>query len=237
MISPNENSIETNPQKRACAIMHQVAQGRSQVYCWLAQSFYAPDAELAQALNTGRMVEEILLATAWLGQDRQKFLVSLNKLRDCAKLTLPDLDGDYQRWFGKSIDRVPMRESAYRWREASAVVANANDVAQALRQLYEQFGVVPIANQEDVLPVEFEFMAFLCERESQEWQANASEAARQLRLQEHTFLADHLGRWYPEFCRRVADRSLNPFYEALIFLGDTWLNLEYGPGYLPARSL
>lgn len=237
MIDPTVNTIETNPKQRACAIMRQVARGRSQVYRWLALSFYTPDVEFVSALNSGRIVEEILLATVWLGQDRKKILASLTQLRDCTNVALLDLESEYQRLFGKSIDRVPMRESAYRWREASALVATANEVAQSLSQTYDQFGVMSLADKEDVLPVEFEFMAFLCERESHEWQANASESARQLRLQEHTFLVDHLGRWYPEFCRRVSDRSLKPFYEALIFLGDTWLNLEYGPGYLPARSL
>ncbi|MBI5649532.1 MAG: molecular chaperone TorD family protein [Chloroflexi bacterium] len=237
MIDPRTHTNETNPKHRACSILHQVARGRSQVYRWLALSFYAPDAELAHALNAGRIVEDILLATVWLGEDRKKFLTHLGKLRECASSAWSDLASDYQRLFGKSSERVPMRESAYRWREASALLDTANQVALALRQHYEQFGVAPIANHEDLLPVELEFMAFLCECESNEWKNNAAERARQLRLQERTFLDDHLGRWFPEFCRRVSDRAPHPFYTALIFLSDTWLNLEYGPGYVPARSL
>ena len=230
-------SEEVNPKQRACTILHQVARGRSQVYRWLALSFYAPDAELARALNTGRLVEEILLATVWLGEDRKKFLTHLGKLRECASSTLADLTQDYHRLFGKSSERVPLRESAYRWREASALLDTANQVALVLRQHYEQFGVAPQVNDEDLLPVELEFMAFLCEREASEWKDNAAERARQLRLQERAFLADYLGRWFPEFCRRVADRAPHPFYDAVIFLSDTWLTLEYGPGYVPARSL
>ncbi|MBI5301792.1 MAG: molecular chaperone TorD family protein [Chloroflexi bacterium] len=237
MITPTANTIETDPTLRACAILHQVARGRSQVYRWLALSFYAPDPELVSAVNSGRLVEEILLATVWFGEDRKKFLASLTKLRECTTLTLTDLENDYQRLFGKSIDRVPMRESAYRWREASALLETANELASSLRQHYGQFGVAPRENQEDLLPVELEFMAFLCARESDVWQVNASESARQLRLQERTFLDDHLGRWFPEFCRRVSDRAPSPFFDALIHLSDTWLDLEYGPGYLPARSL
>ena len=51
-------------------------------------------------------------------------------------------------------------------------------------------------------PSSLEFMAFLCERESDEWE-HQSEAARQLRRQERAFLDDHLARWYPEFCWRI----------------------------------
>lgn len=237
MTIPLSLTIQANPQARACEIMQQVAQGRSQVYRWLALSFYPPDVELAQALNSGCMVEQILLATVWLGQDRQKFLTSLTKLRECAFSELAELERDYQRLFGKSVERVPMRESAYRWREASSPCETAHHMAQGLRQQYAQSGVVPLENQEDMLPVELEFMAFLCEREAGEWATQSAELARQLRLQEHTFLDDHLGRWFPEFCRRVAERVPHAFYAALIFLCDTWLDLEFGPGYLPARSL
>jgi len=237
MNQPVTNSPEIHPQERACAILHQVARGRSCVYRWLAASFYPPDADLARALNTGRVVEEILLATTWLGQDRQKFLAPLNQLRDGASIALRDLENEHQRLFGKSVERVPMREHAYRWRQVSAVCDTADEVTRALRQHYEQFGVTPVENQEDVLPVEFEFMAFLCEREAHEWTRYATESARQLRLHERAFLDDHLGRWFPEFGRRVADRTPHPFYAALIALGDTWLDFEYGPGYVSARSV
>lgn len=228
---------ETNPKTRACAILHQVARGRRDVYRWLAACFYPPDADLAHALNAGHLVEEILLATTWLGQDRRKFLAQLNQLRDGASIALSDLENEHQRLFGKSVERVPMRESAYRWRPVSAVCDTADEVTRALRQHYEQFGVTPVENQEDALPVELEFMAFLCEREAHEWAQNAAESARQLRLHERAFLDDHLGRWFPEFCRRVADRAPQPFYAALVALGDAWLDLEYGPGYVPARSV
>ena len=228
---------ETDPKLRACSILHQVALGRQQVYRWLALGFYPPDAQLAQALNTGQFVEEILLATVWLGEDRNKFLHGLAQLRECPSIGMSELANDYERLFGKSVERVPMHEAAYRWREATAVLETANEVTSALRHVYGQFGVTPIANNEDLLPVELELMAFLCEREAAEWNVNNSSSARQLRLQERTFLDDHLGRWFPEFCRRVSERSPSCFYHALIFLCDTWVELEYGPGYLPARFI
>jgi TorA maturation chaperone TorD len=233
----NETSqAQSEPILRACAILAQVARGRAQVYRWLALGFYPPDRELANALNSGQLNREIEIATAWLGQDRAKFLDALTQLRAAATIDFAGLARAYERLFGKSAARVSMRESTYRWREASGVLDSERDNTRALRQQYEQFGVAAIQDQEDLLPLELEFVAFLCEREASDWERNTPPAARQLRRQERAFLEDHLGRWLSEFCWRVTESEGVSFYGALARLSDTWLGLEYGPGYAGSRQ-
>lgn len=235
-LSRQESPSTVDPRRRAFDILSRVAADRGRVYRWLAIGFYPPDASLIAALNTGHMVDEIQASIAWLGEDRAKLQAGLSALQRFVDATLADLEADYARLFGKSVERVSPRESAYRWRDASDVLSATETIAQALRQQYTQFNTVPMNGHEDHVAVELEFLAFLCEREAASWASGAQERARQLRRQERVFLDDHLGRWLAEFCWRVCDRLPDTFYAALADLGDVWLSLEHGPGYLPATA-
>lgn len=230
-ITVNEN----NPQLRAFAILAQIAQARSQVYRWLALGFYAPDEQLVYAINSHELVRDIEKSIMWLGQDQLKLQDSLARLRQGKPTSLVELTNEYNRRFGKSAERISMRESTYRWREASTVVESTNDLARALSQQYAQYDVMPAQDQADQLAVELEFLTFMCDREAANWMANASENARQMRRQERTFLDDHLARWFPEFCWRVTNQPQESFYRSLAQLTQAWLKLEYGPGYAVVR--
>lgn len=234
MINIAASATQTNPQLRAFMILAQIALARSQVYRWLTLGFYPPDDRLVSAINSKQMMNEITAATVWLGQDQRRLQDSLTKLGEWS-FTLEGLSGEYARLFCKSAERISMRESTYRWREVSTLLQSADDLVRSLRQRYGQFGVVPTQDQADALAVELEFMAFLCQRESDEWARQSSEVARQLRRQERTFMDDHLARWYPEFCWRVAEQAQVSFYGGLAQLTDAWLKLEYGPAYPTAR--
>ncbi len=228
-----------DPRRRAFRILAHVADSRRCVYRWLALGFYPPDVDLITALATGQMVAEIEASTAWLGQDRDQLAESVRALRGCAGLSLADLDEEYSRLFGKSIERVAPRETAYRWRDVhdlSTVSPASNSIVRTLQQEYQQFNVAPIPGQEDHVAVELEFLSYLCEREAANWASSAGEAARLLRRQQRSFLDDHLGRWLSEFCQRVLERSTPQalFYGPLAAFTDSWLSLEHGPGYLKA---
>jgi DMSO reductase family type II enzyme chaperone len=224
----------TDPRLRAFDILTRVAERRGQVYRWLAIGFYPPDAELVSALCSGRLVDEIEAATAWLGQDQARLMPHLKSLTDSASVAASDLESHYTRLFGKSVDRVPSRESAYRWRDASDLLSLCDGVAQTLRQEYAQFNAASVNGRDDHVAVELEFLSFLCDREAAAWAMDAPDEARQLRRRQRTFLDDHLGRWLAEFCQRVRDAAPGTFYAALAALTDAWLSLEHGPGYLPA---
>jgi len=225
-----------DPHLRARDILSRVAGDRGRVYGWLAMGFYAPDATLIDALSSGRLAKEIESAIAWLGEDQQRLHSGLADLQACATTSLADLESAYAQLFDTGLDRVPPRESAYRWRDASTLLEATDAVVASLQQQYEQFNAVPTGSQADHVAVELEFLTLLCKREAASWASNAHATARLLRRQERVFLDDHLGRWLAEFCWRVRERAPGSFYAALAALSDAWLRLEHGPGYLPVLT-
>ena len=231
-MNDEQPTLSANPRTRSFAILAQVARFRSQIYRWLALGFFPPDEALVDGLASGAMLGELGAATLWLGNDRALLAASLGQLARLGPVTLAALEADYERFFGRSVDRVPARESAYRWRDVSDVVGAARDVARALRQQYRQFGTAAAPGSEDHIAVELEFMAYLCARESAAWGAGTSETARQYRRQQHNFLDDHLGRWLPGFCRQLDRQTGQSFYICFARLCDRWMRIEHGPGYM-----
>ena len=225
---------DSDPRLRAFSLLARVAEDRGHIYRWLAAGFYPPDSELVHALNSDRLGAEVRAHTAWLGADQARLAAGLKGIQQCAEVSLPALETEYGRLFGKSVERTSPHEATYRWRDASSLLEAGDGIVRALRQQYGQFGLTPRCAQEDHVAVELEFMAYLCRREATHWEASAAEAARQLRRHERAFLDDHLGRWLSEFCGRVHARGPESFYAQLANLTDAWLSLEDGPGYLPA---
>lgn len=231
-MNEEQRFLSASPRARSFAILAQVAHFRSQIYRWLALGFFPPDAALADGLASGAMLDDLKAATFWLGDDRIRLTAGLDELERLGPVALETLQADYERFFGKSVDRVPARESAYRWRDVSDVVRASGDVAYALRQQYRQFGIAAVPGGEDHVAVELEFMAYLCTREAAAWNARTPETARQLRRQQHNFLDDHLGRWLPDFCGQIDGRFGRSFYACFARLCDSWMRLEHGPGYM-----
>jgi TorA maturation chaperone TorD len=229
---PSLSTASNDPIGRACHILTSVSASRANVYRWLSLGYYPPDQDLIDAVNRGQLSAELIEATTWLGADQQKLKVEIDKLASHAQDSSDVWQADYNRLFGKSIQHVSPHESSYRWREASHVLDAANSLATALKQEYNQFGLMPLDGIVDTVAVECEFLAYLCEQESQNWAIQAMSSARGLRQQQQNFLANHLGLWFPEFSRNVADCLANSFYAHLALFGNTWLSFEYGAGYL-----
>ena len=232
-MSEEQPLLSASPRTRSFAILARVAHFRSQLYRWLALGFFPPDDALAGALESGAMLDEMNAGTLWLGDDRARLAAGLGEIDRLRPVVLGTLQADYERLFGKSVDRVPERESAYRWRDVSDVVGASGDVARALRQQYRQCGAAAAEpGSEDHVAVELEFMAYLCVREAGAWGAEMPETARQLRRQQGNFLDDHLGRWLPDFCGQIEGRPGESFYICLARLCDSWMRIEHGPGYM-----
>lgn len=223
------------PFVRASAILSLAARQRCQTYRWLALSFYPPDEELAQAIQTGRIARELLTEAGWLGKDADILEPYIQQLSAHQGTTLSHLKNDYARLFGKGLERVSPRASAYFWRDASHMLDTGQEMNISLRQIYSHFGLTPIEGMEDHVAVQLEFLSFLCEREAGYWESLAQKTARELRREEATFLEDHLGRWLPEFFWRVHRRLPDSIYAVFAGYGDTWIALDQGPKYL-ARS-
>jgi TorA maturation chaperone TorD len=78
----------------------------------------------------------------------------------------------------------------------------------------------------DHISVELEFMAALAGQEARAYRdEDYAEASRRIGLQKK-FLANHLGKWAPAFCRQVAERSELPFYRGIARLAAAFLEAE-----------
>lgn len=223
--------IVSDPFQNAFGILAQVAKDRASMYRWLSLGFYAPNEELVEALRQGTMKQEMTLATSWLGMDQRPLLDCLEGLDVRAHTSLPELQDAYESLFGKNVARIAAREAAYLWRSITHPAEVASELNHALVNIYGQYGLKPQADTADSLPMQLEFLAYLCQLETQSWQAGTSPTARELRRKERAFLTDHLGRWLPEFCQRVEERAAPSFYSVLSALALRWLKLEYGSGY------
>lgn len=232
-----ETSIQLNqpgngnlPFLRAFAILSDTASRRARVYGWLARCFFPPDEALVRKLRSRELENEIAASTAWLGKDQAKVQVHLGSLMD-EREPVEDLDPEYQRVFGKSIERVVQRESAYRWRGVNTVMGDSRILRNELVAQYSQVGLTVEDGAEDSLAVELEFIAFLCVQEAAAWGNHAPLTAKAFRRRERQFVSDHLSQWVPEFTWRMMNRNPHSIYSRLASLTDTWMGLDFGPDY------
>jgi TorA maturation chaperone TorD len=217
---------------RTFDILSRVSGRRSSVYRWLATGFYPPEELLVQALRDGSMKNEMLNATLWLGKDQQPLLAQLEVLDAYRNIDLATLTISFEILFGNNINRVVGNEAAYSWRSVSHPAQVKYDVNRALINLYGQFSLKPEPEMsEDSLPMQLEFMAYMCQLESKKWEISSPKSARELRRQERAFLIDHLGRWLPEFCQRMVEHDTTSFYSVISAFSSIWIKLEYGSGY------
>ncbi|MCL4529132.1 MAG: molecular chaperone TorD family protein [Chloroflexi bacterium] len=229
---PASNNVVDDPIGRACGILTSVSRSRATIYRWLSLGFYPPDREWVEAVNREQLTAELTDATSWLGADQQKLLLEIEKLAGHQRSPLEEWQAEYNRLFGKSIQYVSPREGSYRWRDVLHMTETTDNLTAALQQEYHQFGLLPLTGMEDTVAVECEFLAYLCERETENWAAHSMSSARELRQQQRNFLINHLGLWFPEFSRNVTDCAADSFYDHLASFGNIWLSFEYGAGYL-----
>jgi putative dimethyl sulfoxide reductase chaperone len=228
-MSPTVQDSMNDPFLRAYQILSRVAKQRSEVYQCLSIGYYPPDADFQKSLASGSYIERLYNATQWLGEDQCLFETSLQMMRTFQALELARLDVAYNQLFVKGLERVSPRESTYRWRDITHLGSHQAEVRSILAGQYNQFGLSPLVGMEDHLAVELEFLSYLCLQEGLAWEEKSSTIAREHRRREKLFLDDHLGRWLPEFCRRISELAGPSFYHSLALFSETWLKIDQGP--------
>jgi TorA maturation chaperone TorD len=226
------------PDIQAYEILTLVAGHRTRSYRLLGLCFHQPDQEVDAYLKSRKFFRDFNESTAWLGEDQARLSDAFMMMENSLSETSYSLEADYQRLFGRSIERVSPRESSFRWRDSGNLLDSRETLCGSLQHLYASFGVAAGAGLEDHIAVELEFIAYLCERESSFWKANHPKTAKEWRYQQHIFVNDHLSRWFPEFCYQIQQRSSQSFYTGAALLCDAWLSLDQGTGYAsPVRNL
>ncbi len=188
----------------------EVARERSQVY-WFLSTFYTtrPDARFFADL-AGRVAALEAAGTDPAGEGVDHLRSALNE---------PDAGGlaerltvEYTRLFrglSANYGPPPPYESLYRGSQLMGEVT----AAVMARYAAAGFGVIDEdLGPQDHIGAELKFMALLCHDEIAAWErADRDAAARSWKLQRE-FLAKHLLRWVPAYCRRLQEESVERFY-------------------------
>jgi DMSO reductase family type II enzyme chaperone len=193
-----------------------VALHRSTLYRWLSRAFRYPDADLAESLQPPALVA---LEATWSrlapeGRDGlHPALTGLLAVSD--DLALTELQSEYRRLFGHiESSPCPPYETRYHSHHLFQQTHQLADIAG----FYRAFGldISQEANERpDYLPIELEFLHFLCFKEAYAIQHHGTEHIELVRDAEMTFLKDHLLCWAPAFAGRLQEMSSDVFYANL----------------------
>lgn len=150
---------------------------------------------------------------------------------------LDEIAAEHERLFGRDVRIAPYE------------VSYEVDPFRQTRQLadiegfYRAFGAAsngPAAERPDHAGCELEFLAFLVAKQLEAAEAEESERVEVCREAEDAFLRDHLGRWFPGFCRAVARETGSRIYRLLALIGERLVVAELAargiePATLPIR--
>ena len=142
---------------------------------------------------------------------------------------LPELAAEHEALFGGSV-RVAPYESSY-----ERDPFRQGRVMADVEGFYRAFGADshgPAAERPDHAGCELEFLALLRAKRLEAAEAGEAERAEICREAEEAFLSDHLGRWFPPFCREVARESGSAVLRQLALVGERMVVAE-----LAARGL
>lgn len=200
---------------------------RSVMYRWLSGAFRYPDADLAESLRPPALAT---LEAAWsrlTAEEYDSLHPALTGLRAISRdLALAGLQSEHRRLFGHiESSPCPPYETRYHSRHLFQQTHQLADIAG----FYRAFGL-DIAEEAherpDYLPIELEFLHFLCFREAYALEHHGPERVELVRDAETTFLKDHLLCWAPSFAQRLQETSGDVFYANLAGLLRDFLTTE-----------
>lgn len=189
---------------------------RAAIYGLFAHAFAYPDSERIAAIHES--------ADAVLALDAPMPLLRLAALaRQAGRESLEPVYVSLTT-FSSSPD-CPAFETAYFGSEPLRQTQRMADIAG----FYRAFGVDATAGgiRPDELPVELEFMAFLCTKEVYAIEHLGAPRTAQARKAQRVFLKEHLGRWGSVFARKISGQAPAGHFYALA--GETlalWLEAE-----------
>jgi DMSO reductase family type II enzyme chaperone len=187
---------------------------RAEMYDLLAKLFYQPTADGLAPVDTAaavRRLDEAARANGLPGIAPRHLELGSAELRE-----------EFTRVFTHSISKeCPPYETEYGESHVFMQTADLGDI----QGFYRAFGVSPHAlahERPDQLGFELEFMAFLAAKE----EVVGGEGAEICREASTKFLRDHVGRWTPAFCARLAKRAEGGLYADLARILKAWMDAE-----------
>ncbi len=127
-------------------------------------------------------------------------------------LGLEELQTAHARLFGHTL-RAAVVPYETEWDPAAGQILQAHLLAD-LAAFYRAFGLelAPCGERVDHLSVELSFLQFLAVKEALAAERGQGELADVARDAERRFLAEHIGRWVPGLCRKLAMLDAQGFH-------------------------
>jgi TorA maturation chaperone TorD len=195
----------------------ELASGRARTYAVLSALYLAPPSQ--------ELVTEVLQAGLGGGRDNPLARALVESLRSGTEGRAgSDVVAEHTRLFVLPSGVVP-NESNYLDDNRRV----GGHVTVAVQQFYEAAAARfsgACLELPDHIGVELEFMKFLCDIESQLWQAADLPALDKCVEFQCRFLDEHLLRWHRSLCDRIAGESILELYRALARLTADFLEAE-----------
>ena len=189
---------------------------RSQTYWLLSRLFLEQPAQ--------PMLDELAPALRLAGSGKGAGAVEVAGLSGAVDTALASSQGitDLQVEFTRLLRGVGKASGAPEPYESMALEGRLyGDATEAVAAAYVEAGyrdLAPDAGPPDHVGTELRFMSVLCFREMQAWAADDEEGAGGWLEREQRFMDDHLLRWVPQHCERIAELTTHAFYLALATL-------------------
>lgn len=181
----------------------------------LAQMFSPPSAETPEFVIPEIEEIEELLQNVGFSKSRRLLGIFQQIRQDVQAVSLDSWMGEYNRLFETSV-ACPINETGIIRRSKGAVLADING-------FYNAFGFIlstETSEKSDHLRAELEFVALLLVMLAQ---TDDDESLHTTYNALSAFSFDHIGEWLPEFCRRLGNTTILPFYQSLAeFLDTAW---------------
>ena len=197
------------------------ALSRSALYQMLSQALAYPSKEAVAAL------QEVDLplaqqAAANLSAAVAPLLAALQE--QLAAMSVTELQAEHRRIFSHSVSPdCPPCETFY---TAHHIFQETNDLSD-IGGFFRAFGL-EMGDKErlDHISVELEFMHFLTYKEAYALEHHGRAKARLCREAQLKFMQDHLGRWAPQFARRLGQKAGGGSFGCVASLLETFVSAE-----------
>lgn len=209
--------------------MQAIAAGRARTYALLSALYLSPPSEdIAALIRAGGLAQE---EGGALGAAADALTACFRRI---ASEGIPgaDVEAEYTRLFVLPFGAVP--HESYYLDEKKQV---GGHVTAAVQRCYDA-AAARLAGASMELPdhigVELEFMKFLCDLESQFWNAASEEGLETCIGFQRDFLDSHLLRWHQALGRKIVEDSGLDLYRALARLTNDFLEAERA--FVPALA-
>ncbi len=211
-----------SPSRRATEVAHL----RGDLLAWLADA-WAPERPFEEGGFGEWRAGWTALAAATVG-DTEGLLCSLSNVTDAGEAILREHDALF-------VTRASFYTAPF---ESVYIGSSKDEVGWSLNRLrgfpfkqvkveYARAGfVAPKELLADHLTVELRYLAALCVAEADAFARDELGRARQLREREGDFLTEHLLRWLPSLCERLADADERSFFPKACRVMLTYLEQE-----------